>query len=398
MLELLLSLILQNTYQFNILGSIRLVDVLLLLIFSYCLIFCRGKLALIRDISLLIVIRIVYILLTLGFFGNLTLGTAMSLGYFFEFILVWFIIINFQSRISFEKIWNIGVILLVINNIYAIIELFFYSENRAGGFIGPAITCFALPYIIYGLFNRSREFDERKSQLISLIGIAGAIASKQRTLIILILLNIFIYLLLSRRNLLKLLPKIIFSFIIIALIILFVIPDSLKEYYIYKYNEIFWSLTSSVDSPMHIRYVLWDASIGLFFSSPLIGIGSGMFTRQSATQLQNFSTRLVTERVVGLSTHNFFLEYASELGIIGLFLTYFLIFLIFGDIKKRAIAYGLKNDFMFDILYSSLLTLTLYDLFGQGTFLYFWNYTLIIMYSYLFYNKKKNHDFTEKLI
>ncbi|HEM6393856.1 TPA: O-antigen ligase family protein [Streptococcus suis] len=324
----------------------------------------------------------------------------MSLGYFFEFILVWFITMNLQSRISFEKIWNVGMNLLVINNIYAIIELFFNGSNtnRPGGFIGSTITCFALPYIIYGLFNRGREFDERKSQLISLIGIAGAIASKQRTLIILILLNIFIYSLLSRRNFLKILPKmIIFSFII-ALIILFVIPDSLKEFYIYKYNEIFWSLTSNLDSSMYIRYVLWEASIGLFFSSPLIGIGSGMFTRQSASQLQHFSTRLVTERAVGLSTHNFFLEYASELGIIGLFLTYYLIFLIFKDIKKRAVAYGLRNDFMFDVLYSSLLTLTIYDLFGQGTFLYFWNYILVIMYSYLFYNKKKNHDFTEKLI
>ncbi|HEL2164262.1 TPA: O-antigen ligase family protein [Streptococcus suis] len=398
MLELLLSLILQNTYQFNILGPVRLVDVLLFLLFSYCLIFCRGKVTLIRDISFLIIIRIAYVMLTLGFFGNLSLGTAMSLGYFFEFILVWFIIMNFQTKVSFEKIWNIGVILLVINNIYAIIELFFNGTARAGGFIGPAITCFALPYILYGLFKRGRKFDEKKSQLISLIGIAGAIVSKQRTLIILILLNIFIYLLLSKRNLLKLLPKIIFSFIIIAFIILFAIPDSLKEYYIYKYNEIFWSLTANIDSSMHTRYVLWDASIGLFFSSPFFGIGSGMFTRQSATQLQNFSSRLVTERVVGLSTHNFFLEYASELGIIGLFLTYFLIFRIFKDIKNRAITYGVKNDFMFEVLFSSLLTLTLYDLFGQGTFLYFWNYTLVIMYSYLFYSRKKNHDFVEKLI
>ncbi|HFR3757166.1 TPA: hypothetical protein ACHVFG_002099, partial [Streptococcus suis] len=206
MLELLLSLILQNTYQFNILGPVRLVDVLLFLLFSYCLIFCRGKVTLIRDISFLIIIRIAYVMLTLGFFGNLSLGTAMSLGYFFEFILVWFIIMNFQTKVSFEKIWNIGVILLVINNIYAIIELFFNGTARAGGFIGPAITCFALPYILYGLFKRGRKFDEKKSQLISLIGIAGAIVSKQRTLIILILLNIFIYLLLSKRNLLKLLP------------------------------------------------------------------------------------------------------------------------------------------------------------------------------------------------
>lgn len=124
--------------------------------------------------------------------------------------------------------------------------------------------------------------------------------------------------------------------------------------------------------------------------SLFLGIGSGVFSRLSWIELQSYTMKIVSDRMVGLSTHNFLLEYLAELGLLGTSLTYLIIGIIFSNLKKKASTLGLSSQFEFRIMYSSLMTLTLYDLFGQGTFLYFWNYSLMLLYVYLF-TKEREH-------
>ena len=179
-------------------------------------------------------------------------------------------------------------------------------------------------------------------------------------------------------------PKIAIGVIVGGLAIYYWIPESLKVFYMNKILEVFSSINVDNDSSMYVRYVLWECAVNMFKASPIIGIGSGMFARQGLSGLSKYTNRTITKRVVGLSTHNNFLEYLCELGSIGTILTYLLIIFISRNIKKMHDVVCGKETYTFKILYSSFISLCLYDFIGQSSFMYFWSFSILLIYSYIY--------------
>lgn len=384
MIELFITMTLLCTYQINFGGELRLVDILLVAIFVWG-VFKHKKLYYDKNILIVIAIRIVYILMSLFILGNLSLATAMSLGYYLEFIFVFMIVHIYKEKINFNKMWTILSILFLLNTIVALIQFVLYrGEARSYGLFGASSICYFLPLIIYGIFLERSNPKKRIYLFFTVLGIIDALLSEQRTLILIILINIIVFMFMNKRMVLKRLPQITIGVIVAGIAIYYLTPESLKVFYMNKMLEVFSSIKVDNDSSMYVRYVLWECAVNMFKASPIIGIGSGMFARQGLSGLSKYTNRMITQRVVGLSTHNNFLEYLCELGLIGTIITYSLIYMISKNIKTMHNTVCDQETYLFKILYSTFISLCLYDFIGQSSFMYFWSFSILLIYSYIY--------------
>lgn len=383
MLELLISVSLFFTYRINLIGELRLVDILLLMIFLWGIL-GKWKFKCNKTIITLMLLRVVYIVVILFFKSKLDLSTIMSMGYFFEFMLVYLIICLFDTKLEFEKLWKIGYYTLFINSLITIYQCFIYGTSvRNYGLMSSTSTLYFLPYILYGFFINKSLKNRNYYRIISVLGIVSTFLSEQRSLLLVLALAFFVFIVIDRKSLLTKLSKIIGITITIIIVSYFLLPNTIQTFYIDKFMEIFTSLNTENNSPMYIRYVLWETAINIFISFPFFGIGSGIFARLSVSEFSQYTSRSLIKRAVGLSTHNNFLEYLCELGIIGTLITYSLIFEIIRDIKRKVVNLNLLNDQLFRILYASFLALCIYDFIGQSSFFYFWSYMLLLIYIYI---------------
>lgn len=384
MIELLITITLLCTYQINFGGELRLVDILLVAIFVWGAI-RQKKLFFDKNILTLIVIRIIYILLSLLILGCFSVATVMSMGYYIEFIFVFMIIHLYKANIDFNRMWNILSLLFIANTILALFQFVVHGGGvRSYGLFGSSSICYFLPLIIYGIFLGRDNLQKKKYLLFTVLGIIDALLSEQRTLILIIFINILVFMFMNKEISVKKFPKIAIGVIVGGLAIYYWIPESLKVFYMNKILEVFSSINVDNDSSMYVRYVLWECAVNMFKASPIIGIGSGMFARQGLSGLSKYTNRTITKRVVGLSTHNNFLEYLCELGSIGTILTYLLIIFISRNIKKMHDVVCGKETYTFKILYSSFISLCLYDFIGQSSFMYFWSFSILLIYSYIY--------------
>ncbi len=391
MIEVLITLILQYTFQINVLSSIRLIDLLLLLLAIIITIKHKRKLRIDKSILILSIIKILYTYLLLYFLGKLSLGTIMSLGYFYEFILLFYVVDNTKKENSFDVFWHFGVISWVVNIITSIcLFAVFGVSKRAYGMIGSTYICFFLPFIMYGFFMPTNSRQKKKYLVLSILSILSSIISQQRTLMILCLLNAVIYILIDKRNIIKNSVKFILLGFGVALVIFYIAPPSLMEMLIRKWNELFLASNNTATGSMANRYVLWRAAINMIKQKPLFGIGSGVFSRLQIFELKQFTIGAAIEDAAGLSTHNFLLEYLVELGAIGTLITYSIVVVILK--KVLSLRKNIGNRTLYISILSSIITLTIYDLFGQGTFLPFWNYVAILGVLYAEKERYKSRD------
>ncbi|WP_242325351.1 O-antigen ligase family protein [Faecalibaculum rodentium] len=298
---------------------------------------------------------------------------------------------NTKKENSFDVFWHFGVISWVVNIITSIcLFAVFGVSKRAYGMIGSTYICFFLPFIMYGFFMPTNSRQKKKYLVLSILSILSSIISQQRTLMILCLLNAVIYILIDKRNIIKNSVKFILLGFGVALVIFYIAPPSLMEMLIRKWNELFLASNNTATGSMANRYVLWRAAINMIKQKPLFGIGSGVFSRLQIFELKQFTIGAAIEDAAGLSTHNFLLEYLVELGAIGTLITYSIVVVILK--KVLSLRKNIGNRTLYISILSSIITLTIYDLFGQGTFLPFWNYVAILGVLYAEKERYKSRD------
>lgn len=383
MIELFLTLIMQTTDRVNVVGLIRLYDVILLLLIVY-LILRKQFFYFNKTIAFLIMFRIIYILISLLFLGKFNFGQIMSIGYFIEFAGILFIMYNI--KLDFVRLWNIGIKASIICFSIAILQSILSNGMIRGyGWAGPAFTLFFLPFMIFPLLSKRKD---KLTNLSFLLGILATILSQQRTLFSVLLLTYCISFLLTK-NLKKKLKFIFYIIVGICFLIVLMnfIPDHLVSNIELKIQEIFNSNLNS-NNTIGIRFRLWYTAILLFKANPLIGIGSGSFARIANEASLSDYTALISGEV-GLSTHNQLLEFLAELGIIGVLLTYGMIIYILFYIYSEAKKYNLLRDPIFISLYSSIIALSLYDIYGQSIFYTFWCYILLLNFAYIKHKKNE---------
>lgn len=115
------------------------------------------------------------------------------------------------------------------------------------------------------------------------------------------------------------------------------------------------------------RIEFWKLGIKMFFHSPLIGIGAGNYP----LQYKNFGGWENQWRV----SHNMYIEVLSELGAIGFFFFFLLIFTTFKDgfhINKILKQRGKANSFIYAVNQGSIVSLLAYCVAGlfQSIFTY----------------------------
>ena len=98
------------------------------------------------------------------------------------------------------------------------------------------------------------------------------------------------------------------------------------------------------------RFFLWENAADYISQNPFIGCGIGNWKVESAAYWGSYGDRYL----VPFHAHNDFLEFSTELGIIG-GLTYFILFFLI--IYKSFISYFKSKDFKFLILFSSFVAL-----------------------------------------
>ena len=98
------------------------------------------------------------------------------------------------------------------------------------------------------------------------------------------------------------------------------------------------------------RFFLWENAVDYISHNPFIGCGIGNWKVESAAYWGSYGDGYL----VPFHAHNDFLEFSTELGIIG-GLTYFILFFLI--IYKSFISYFKSKDFKFLILFSSFVAL-----------------------------------------
>jgi O-antigen ligase len=85
-----------------------------------------------------------------------------------------------------------------------------------------------------------------------------------------------------------------------------------------------YSYTTPIDT-MQIRFILWNLALKFFSKNPILGIGLGQFSKLSTLNLEP-KYQVFYYPLAGLGTHNLFLGYLCETGIIGALGFLFLLF------------------------------------------------------------------------
>lgn len=123
-----------------------------------------------------------------------------------------------------------------------------------------------------------------------------------------------------------------------AVITLLLMSVSVLSYDYLSQNIRFLNSNSTADDSNLIRVVLIMAAVDLFLNNPLLGVGANMFIPKSAIFLEYLNTDgiISVDLSAGLATHNSYIQYLVELGLIVTIIVILkIIKLIFTLIKLR---------------------------------------------------------------
>ena len=212
--------------------------------------------------------------------------------------------------------------------------------------ITTASIVIKLPFLIYLIFNSRVAYQFILSFLLFIICLPLFLITSRAALLsfIFIFSVFFLFIIIfhfkKSYSLFFIVLPLLFSFLFSN----FIIPDSNSQA-----SQRISSITLSNESSSH-RFFLWENAIDYITQNPFIGSGIGNWKVESSAYWGAYGN----DYLVPFHAHNDFLEFATELGIIG-GLSYLLLFSLL--ILKPVIAYLRTKDFKFLILFSSAIAL-----------------------------------------
>ncbi len=367
-MEYLLSLIIFygvkiKIYKFTVYDFFILSFTVFLLLAGKKIYYRRNLITIFFLVFMLIIYRFITIIIN----NSHDLTQYLSVGYYVEFLIS--VILILLLKIDIKKMWNIIFWLVIIDNLIAIIRFIIYHGHiQATGLSGSGFHWMTIPYIVYLVITK--EISSKKKFIYEIILLIGLLSTEQRIAWATLLISLFIGFIVLRKDR----PILAKNYIFIAIIVItfvFLMPLEAKKVILIRLSQI---LTKS--GTIGYRFALWQTSVQAFLYKPIFGIGSGGFSRISNDIVLN-SPLYENPSLQGLSTHNNFLEALSETGILGTVIYYSTVFYILLYSKK--VTKIVKDDFIIITCYICLISYTILDFFGQGTFYPFFTYLFMII-------------------
>ena len=247
-----------------------------------------------------------------------------------------YLLLTLNKERYYTFIFSIIIISILSVVLILIIEPFSYD-----GSTGKSLTTWS--HVIYGRFIsfvyiiilfyllnlKSKKLIPTVSLFLSVI-ILGVYLSGLRAaligIIVFTILILIIYLIQKKLNVINI------AFLIASIVISFLTINILStndKILTERFNNLqdFKELRFNYDSPIHTRYNSFDVCIEIIKEKPLLGVGFGGF--------RDFGGNYFTNAMK--YPHNIFLEFAVELGIPGVLLLLFLLYIIFSSARKVSI-------------------------------------------------------------
>lgn len=318
-----------------------------------------------------------------NYLGDVT--EFLSIGPSLDFIMLMYILQ--KTKLNFDKLWRYGFIFMLLNCIVAIMQ-YALSKGaiRGYGYMGSAFFNFALPFFLYSLNNMKPNINKA----FVIISAVAIFTSEQRTLVAMAALTLVIHYLLTTKKFWDVSKffKIVGALVLTISMAFYLSPAGMRQIYVQKYLQIIHG-----GGTIEYRYILWDIAWKLFQKFPFIGIGSGGFGRLLPKYL-DLSSRgwvLLYNGLTDLSPHNTFLKILSETGLIGVIVYYTIPLLIIRYLWRKRSSIIVHNE-KYSYLLSCIISLTIYDAFGEGTMVPYYLFIVILAISVVKQNDAERVD------
>ncbi len=255
------------------------------------------------------------------------------------------IVNNYESEIFenvvlvFSVICVLSVVIINFFDLFDQSKIYSFSFTRWSHVIyGRFISSFGLLLLLLFIQNKKKIYF-----LFYLICLEGTIVSGFRAGTIgLILFSLLILISnVTDKNRLFLINTILF----LLISFIFLMPVKLSERYSSLINS--FIVDDYIDISLNSRFIMWEIGLKMFLQNPLFGVGLGGFNQQ------------IVNDAVGIPInypHNIIIESAAELGIIGLILIGFILYIIFKNSLE------INKIFIWYFLFALLLSLSSKDL------------------------------------
>jgi len=247
-------------------------------------------------------------------------SNLVSISYFLNFISMYFLVVFAVSKIKVIDIAKILSAIMVVSLLGACFQfIYFFKANTAllselsfifsdRNYLGMYLAAGYIANLYLLMMDNSQKNFSRKLILIIVPLFMFALGSRSALLGLLCGICAFFYFL--RRN-----HRLIIFFVIaifIALVINIVLPTD------FLVNLRMLNAESSTSDSDIIRFSLILISLDLFFQNPILGVGPNLFLVYSGQFLHDMALDLAAGIHLsdGLVTHNSFLQYFVELGVV----------------------------------------------------------------------------------
>jgi O-antigen ligase len=290
----------------------------------------------------------------------LTGFNSVSVSYLINYISMFFLITYVSIKFSVKDIANVLYFISLVS-LCAVIWKFFIVDNADVNLLSEMRFVFSDRndlglYLVAGFFanmntimsRAGREVTFRKAILATTFIVLIVLGSRSAILALSLGIISYMFFLRAMRKLLFL-SAIIF---LVVFVLFFLLPSNLIL------NLRLFNPESSIGDSDIIRLSLMFAAFELFLQSPLFGIGPNLFMVKSGDYLSDLAPNLMSGLNLsnGLVTHNSYIQYFVELGIIvGVFVIYrlFKTFRLFFIVVSIQMSADRRNDLAFLFAVSS---------------------------------------------
>ncbi|OEG62738.1 MAG: hypothetical protein BHK79_06365 [Halanaerobium sp. MDAL1] len=271
--------------------------------------------------------------------------------FFYSFIFFFIVVNEIKEKKIIINLFKLMLFSATIAALYGLYQKIFLGINRVTGFTSSlafgnfmaVLVAFLSVYLIWGNLKKNQKL---LFFVLDLLFLFNLIFTKTRGAWLGFLAAVFILGLLKGK-------KILLVSIIILLIIFISLPNVYTERFISSFN-IEYDLKTNRSNTTRIG--LWTSAVKMFMNNPINGVGYDQFKQ---AYINNY-------KIKGISpfshSHNNLLNFAAELGIIGLLSFLYLMFIV---LKRLIIDYKYAININYKLFYlSSILVFVIYNVQG----------------------------------
>lgn len=271
--------------------------------------------------------------------------------FFYSFIFFFIVVNEIKDKKTIVNLCKIMLFSATIAALYSLYQKIFLGMNRVIGFTSSlafgnfmaVLVAFLSVYLIWGDLKKNQKI---LFVILDLLFLFSLIFTKTRGAWLGFLVAIFTLGLLKGK-------KILLISIIVLLIIFISLPSVYTERFISSFN-IEYNLKTNRSNATRIG--LWTSAVKMFLDNPINGVG---YDQYKNAYINNYKIKGIPPFS---HSHNNLLNFAAELGIIGLFSFLYLMFVVLKNLIRN---YREVKDINYKLFYlGGILTFIIYNVQG----------------------------------